>query len=239
MNLIIVEEKDFFSKSRILLTDRRLEHLRKVLRAQVGKRCKVGLLNGKKGVGEVLEITPEKAVLEVKLTEEPPRKLPIRLLAAMQRPLTFRKVLQSACSMGVEEIVFFHSFKVEKSYWQSPILLPESVDALVRESLEQSGDTVPIPVKFYPVCSNFFSEVLPELGKNRRNFLAHPNPEKLMLQTSGAVNIMIGPEGGFTDREVESVCQCGFELFSLGERSLRTETALPALIGAVLSGGSW
>ena len=47
------------------------------------------------------------------------------------------------------------------------------------------------------------------------------------------VGILIGPEGGFTDREVEEAVHCGAQPISLGNRILRTETA-PLMILSVL-----
>ena len=46
--------------------------------------------------------------------------------------------------------------------------------------------------------------------------------------------ILIGPEGGFASYEIEALCQRGVVPVSLGPRILRTETASPALLAAVL-----
>jgi 16S rRNA (uracil1498-N3)-methyltransferase len=43
----------------------------------------------------------------------------------------------------------------------------------------------------------------------------------------------VGPEGGFTDKEVEAARCAGFQAVRLGPRVLRTETAAPALLAAL------
>jgi 16S rRNA (uracil1498-N3)-methyltransferase len=43
--------------------------------------------------------------------------------------------------------------------------------------------------------------------------------------SDATIAICIGPEGGFTEEEVARAKGCGFQLMTLGERRLRTETA--------------
>ena len=61
MNTILLEKSDFTAPDRVVLNDYRLEHMRKVLKSTPGSRCKVGLLEGNLGTGEVLTIDNTKA----------------------------------------------------------------------------------------------------------------------------------------------------------------------------------
>ena len=45
--------------------------------------------------------------------------------------------------------------------------------------------------------------------------------------------LLAGPEGGFTDSEVELACERGFAAMRLGPRTLRTETAALAALAAM------
>ena len=52
-----------------------------------------------------------------------------------------------------------------------------------------------------------------------------------------AVTILIGPEGGFEESEIKAAKVAGFRVLSLGPRVLRTETAGPAVLAALM--GLW
>ena len=64
--------------------------------------------------------------------------------------------------------------------------------------------------------------------------IAHPGPVDCHATGPGAVTVAIGPEGGFTESEVETGVASGWQRLSLGPRILRVETA--ALAAAVLFG---
>jgi 16S rRNA (uracil1498-N3)-methyltransferase len=57
--------------------------------------------------------------------------------------------------------------------------------------------------------------------------LTGDNPQALSKQklSDGSVTILIGPEGDFTDTEMEDIIQSGYQPVSLGSHILRTETA--------------
>jgi len=72
------------------------------------------------------------------------------------------------------------------------------------------------------------------LGETRadRRFVLHHRAEPLPAQTTAPtrVALLIGPEGGLTDGEIEQAQQAGYQPLSLGPRVLRTETAPLAAI---------
>ena len=55
-------------------------------------------------------------------------------------------------------------------------------------------------------------------------------------ETAGSVLILIGPEGGFTDEEVQLAGKEGFVSISLGPRRLRSETAALSAVSWVVGG---
>ncbi|MGD9020296.1 MAG: 16S rRNA (uracil(1498)-N(3))-methyltransferase [Lysobacterales bacterium] len=58
-------------------------------------------------------------------------------------------------------------------------------------------------------------------------------PLSAVEPADGSVAIVIGPEGGFSDREIEAMRAAGVKPVSLGPRVLRTETAGPAAIAVL------
>jgi 16S rRNA (uracil1498-N3)-methyltransferase len=71
-----------------------------------------------------------------------------------------------------------------------------------------------------------------------QSILLHPDQEQSISQIeldNQRINILIGPEGGFSDREFELANKHGFKLVSMGKRILRTETAPIAAIAVLQS----
>ena len=235
MNTILLKKGDFITPDTVKLTDYRLEHMQKVLKSQVGSACKVGLLNGQLGQGEVIAVDSSAAELRVTLDTPPPAPLDVILVCAMQRPQTYKKVLHIAITMGIKQLVFFGSFKVEKSYWDSPVLSGEIFERESITALEQCCDTVMPTVEYHKYFKKFVDDELPRLSKNRMVYIAHPAcGESFPDKPQTPALLLVGPEGGFTDYEVSRLQETGAQGGTLGSRILRTEVALPALLGKFL-----
>jgi 16S rRNA (uracil1498-N3)-methyltransferase len=63
----------------------------------------------------------------------------------------------------------------------------------------------------------------------------HPRLRDVVVKSGTAVHMCIGPEGGFSEEEMERAVSAGFQPVSLGPRRLRTETA--AIVSAALALG--
>ena len=134
--------------------------------------------------------------------------------------------------MGVKEIFFIHSFKVEKSYWQGKRLAEQAVYEELILGLEQSVDTVLPKVSFYKLFKPFIEDELPSIKPDSLRLLGNPiGPEKIdNLDSAKDILLAIGPEGGFTDYENQAFMSAGFLPLSLGPRVLRSEFAVAALL---------
>ena len=127
MNMLLLEQEDFFAPGKARVGGRRFDRLRNFIRIEVGKELKAGVRNTGCGRAVVERIGAEEAEVTYTHLSPPPPPLPLTLIMALQRPQTFEKVLHGAVSLGVKKIHFIHTFKVEKSYWQSSRLLPENL----------------------------------------------------------------------------------------------------------------
>lgn len=231
MNLALLFDEDFTGTDRVLLRGRRLEHLRTVLKASTGHQIPVGRANGAMGTGEILTLTDSEAELKVTLSQRPPQPLPLTLILAMPRPKMFRRVLQTCSSLGVKDIWLINSYKVEKSFWQTPWLSDQQVRENLTLGLEQSKDTLMPRVQIRKLFKPFVEDELPSLVAGRKALVAHPGtstpcPTHLNQPTV----LCIGPEGGFTDYEVGKLEDAGCQGVHLGPRILRVETAVPVLV---------
>ncbi len=232
MNLILLQEADFIKETgRVRLEGRRLRHIRQVHRAATGDELCVGLEGGLIGSGIVTLMNESSLEMEVRLCQKPPEPLPVTLLVALPRPKVIRRVLLSAASMGVKRIIIINSYRVEKSYWQSPLLGEEVIRRQLVLGLEQARDTIMPQVLLRPLFKPFVEDELPGLIQSTVPILADPASEAPCPREVGsAVTLAVGPEGGFISYETEKLLSCGFSAVSLGERILRVETAVPALL---------
>ena len=231
MNLLLLEDGDFIADDRVLLTGRRLKHLQEVHRATVGDSLRVGRLNGLMGRGQLLRLDAEHAELSVLLDQPAPEKLPITLLLALPRPKMLRRVLQTVSSMGVPKLILLNSYRVEKSFWQTPFLEPEAIREQLILGLEQARDTrlpeVLIEKRFKP----FVEDQLPAIAAGTLGLTGHPGDfPPCPRAVEQPVTLAIGPEGGWIPFEVEKLQQAGLQPVQLGARILRVETAVTALL---------
>lgn len=232
MNLILLFQDDFvMDRQRVSLRGRRHEHVLNVHRASVGDRLSVGLLNGKIGIGVVTRIDNDAIEMDIVLDRDPPPPLDVTLILSLPRPIVLKRILLSASSMGVKRIFLIHSRRVEKSYWNSPILDEERIKEQLILGLEQARDTIMPEVWFRQKFKPFVEDELPDMIKGTLPLVAHPGTsEPCPSQVNRPVTLAIGPEGGFIPYEVEMLEGIGFRSVNIGERILRVETAVPVLL---------
>ena len=234
MNIILLEQADWLSHDQVALNDRRYIHLRDILKTDIGAMVKVGMLNGDVGTGEVTSIDNHGARLRVTLDQAPPPRHPNDIVLSLPRPKMLRRVLRTVAEMGVNTLHLVNSARVEKSYWQSPLLEPERIDAALRAGLERSADTRLPSVHLHPLFRPFVEDQLPDLMRNRGCWIAHPGAaHSLADQASGGI-VMLGPEGGFVPFEVELAQAQGARPVHIGARILSVDTAVTAALSQTM-----
>lgn len=235
MNLLLLLPHEWptgATQARLHLHDQRAEHLRNVLRANSGDTVRIGALNGLIGTALIEQIDHQGIHLLATLDNNPPPPLPLTLLLALPRPKVLRRLLLHCTTLGIKQIHLINSYRVEKSYWQTPFLQPDQVQQQFLLGLEQARDTVLPQLHLHPRFKPFVEDVLPALAAGKRCLTAHPLPDSQPCPAGvqGDTVLAIGPEGGFIPYEVEKLQACGFTTVQLGPRILKVETAVPALV---------
>jgi len=235
MNLLLLAREDFIAPDLVSIRDRRHRHLFDILQAGPGQPVRAGLLNGNLGSAQVVTQTTEQTALRVALSEPPPTPAPLTLLLSLPRPKAMRRLLPEVTSFGIKRIVLLNSARVDKSYWQSPLLTPAAIAEQLCLGLEQARDTLLPEVLLRQRFRPFVEDELPRLASNSQRLVAHPASfQPCPSAVAGAVTLAIGPEGGFVPFEVELLKAQGFAAVHLGPRPLRVETAVAALLGRLL-----
>jgi len=137
--------------------------------------------------------------------------------------------------MGIKKIIIINSYRVEKSFWKSPVLEEESLNRYLIRGLEQGQDTIVPEVLVRPLFKPFVEDELPDIIKDTLPFVAHPYASEQCPSNIGSpVTLAVGPEGGFIPYEVEKLIECGFSAVHLGERTLHLESAISGLISRLM-----
>lgn len=231
MNLLLLFPENMQSETKAVVSGRQLVHMHETLKSKQGDTLRVGLLNQDIGQALITELTSDLATLEIEWQKSPPPALPLTLIIGLPRPKMLKRIIQTATTMGVKQIYFINAWKVEKSFWQSPWLSDEKILENCTLGLEQAQDTRMPEIHIKKLFKPFVEDELPEIAKNTLRLVAHPGEEAACPHhVNQKTCLVIGPEGGFTEYEVNKLKEAGFEGVHLGERILRVETAVPVLI---------
>lgn len=235
MNRILFEREELCADGILAISDVRAQHIASVLRVEPGSFVRVGQIDGAAGRAEVLEVSPDKVLLRPEL-ECAPAAPGIDLLLALPRPKVMRRLWAQLSALGVGRIFLVNANRVERCYFDTHWLQPKTYRPLLVEGLQQSGDTRLPDVQIHRSFRVLVEDVIPELyGEDVMRVLAHPGGSGLS-SNEGAVKrvlLAVGPEGGWVPFELDLLQSLKFIPFSLGWRTLRTDTACIALLSVV------
>jgi len=220
------------------LTREQQHYLNRVLRLQAGDRF-IAMDGRGHWWSAVLEVreTGLFASIAEEIAENTELPVEVTLMAALPKGNGFDEVVRQAAELGVASIVPVTSDRT--------LLKPSSqkVDRWKRiaaEAAEQSERQI-VPTILEPVsfdiavkdCFQKYRFICLARGENRHLWdclvsLEPPGPPLIRGEQDGeelSIVIATGPEGGWTDGEVEKAIELGFEAVSLGSRILRAVTA--------------
>lgn len=204
------------------------QHLAKVLRMQAGER--VALFNGQGGeyLGPIVSASKSTVIVKPDefLQRDVESPLKITLLQGVSRGERMDYTIQKAVELGVAAIrPLFTERTVVRLKGERLEKRMEHWRAVIASACEQCGRcTVP---ELLPALE--FSKYLDqrEAVTDVTSLLLNPVGAKALseLRSDGPIELLIGPEGGLSDPEIEESIRSGFSSVLLGPRVLRTETA--------------
>lgn len=233
MNLLLLFEGDRNEDDRFVLDDVRATHVTTVLKKGVGDTVRVGLEDGPVGEAQIVAESP--MVLEPSFGETPPRPT-VDMIVAVPRPKSLKKVLFDAAMLGVDKLVLIRTWRVDKSYLESPLLTPRHYRTIFADGLMQARHTAMPHVTLEPLFKPFVEDRAPDFITDADAYVIDPSATSHLGTapiTDRRVVLAIGPEGGFREYEVDAFERAGFIKHHLGERILRVETACVASLATV------
>ncbi|MBV8761162.1 MAG: 16S rRNA (uracil(1498)-N(3))-methyltransferase [Deltaproteobacteria bacterium] len=230
MNLLLFEPAEL-SGGRLVIADRRAHHLRTVLGVQVGDSIRAGELGGRAGNARIVNDDGSAYTLEVTLEGAAPGPWDVELVLAVPRPKVITRTLEIAASFAVKRIDLTNAWRVDKSYLRSPRLDPAAMALAARFGAEQGATThIPTITLHDRLMALLHDRFAAPAGLR---LVAHPSAppiEKAIARVEPTV-LAIGPEGGWIDRELETLVARGFTPVSLGAPILRVEAAVASALG--------
>ena len=232
MNIILLRRTDCWRADEcVILRDRRADHIRGVLGARVGDVLRVGLIDGLCGQAVVIALDSEGVTLRVALADPPPKRHRFDIVLALPRPKMLRRILRTVAEFGVSDLHLINSARVEKSFWQSPLLADDKVEEALLAGMERSRDTVAPRVHQHRLFRPFVEDRLVEICSGRPCWIAEMGSAQALSTTAaGSAVVMIGPEGGFVPFELDLAQAVIARPVHLGERLLSVDTALTAVL---------
>lgn len=214
-------------------------HIRQVLRLKSGDVIEVVGLPGQVGVARIERIDNSHVTASVETIKTGGAEPPVSLILAQGLPKADKMefIIQKAVELGVCAIAPMScEHSVVRYDEKKAASRVERWQSIAREAAKQSKrDCIPT---VFPIRT--FKQVLQDCSKETRILMMYEGKTPICLrqvlrQSSAASYILlIGPEGGFSEEEVNLCQQFGGQSVTLGPRILRTETASLAAVSILL-----
>ena len=234
-NRFYVPEIKFENGFMVLGSQGLVNQLNKVLRVKTGEKLYLFDNSGMEYETKVHKINPSK--IEVRLLNQSLGKQEVEIHITLYQALLKKDrwvwLLQKVTELGVAEIVpFMSEFCIADQISDTK---RERYEKILTEATEQCGGC---KIPKLGELQDFEQVVKSIQQKNEKAFLFHPNesavPISQAVQGLKEVGLLVGPEGGFSPKEVELAKSAGIQIASLGKRILRAETAGIIAVGLVL-----
>lgn len=238
VNLIILDPAEVSSSGEVQLTGARAAHMMAVLKVSPGSTARVGLLDGPLGIATVRAVSGDAVDLQCEFDRERPPVPPLDLLLALPRPKVLRRLWAQLAALGVGRIMLANAERVERNYFDTHLLTEASYRPLLLEGLQQARDTrlpvVSIHRRFRVLVEDELKTMCPDGPRLVADSAALGFADSLLTGPPGdRVLIAVGPEGGWNRFELDLLAAHQFEAFSLGPRTLRSDTACVAILAVI------
>ena len=218
-----------------IITESDFNHISNVLRMKTGDEILVSC-NGQASLCKI-EIFSDYVKAEVIEENYHNTNLPIKihLFQGLPKSDKMELIIQKAVELGVEEITPVEMNRCVVKIEEKKKKSKQERWQLIAESAAKQSKRVVIPKVNNIISYKQFLEKTEELSvllvpyENKDGMKATKEALK-EIKSGDTVGIIIGPEGGFDEKEIDLATDVGGKTISLGSRILRTETAAIASV---------
>ncbi len=215
------------SNNQVIINDEEQTHIVKVLRMRSGEEIFVTDGKGNLAKGN-LHFEGKKVTLDILEIKENLPNFSTRLHIAIAPTKNIDRIeffVEKATEMGISEITLLQTEKTERKNL--------NIDKLRKQSIAASKQSLRF---HFPIINDLtkFSDFIKDVD-SENTFVAHCNESleridlKMLRQVQHDsvknITFLIGPEGDFSDKEIQLLAEKGVKAVSLGSQRLRTETA--------------
>lgn len=232
-----------FSSEKVIISGEKAHHLNTVLRIKSGEFISVFDGLGNRYIYKVLKVHKKDVIAEKITKEQYSTESPLQVTIAQGIPKSEKMdiIIQKSTELGVRRLIPLITERSQVRHAEKTMRWRKIAISASQQSGREIIPEIEEPVEFNEFINRqgifkgiiFFEE---EKHGNLKKILAglkdeslapspFPLPSGERVKVKGDVILLIGPEGGFSEKEVNQAVQKGFIMASLGPRILRTETA--------------
>lgn len=223
-------ESNQIEGNNIYITGKDLIHIKNVLRLKPSDRIEISC-SGTNYLTEIVEISKENIKTQIINSSIGNREssIEITLYQGLAKGSKMDLIIQKCVEIGVKD---FYAIETDRAVVKINDKKKEDTkiqrwQSIAEEAAKQSKrDYIP---KMKGILN--FKEMIDILSEEKNIIVPYENEENLSIRDGlrkvegNKINLIIGPEGGFEDNEIQSLENIGASIVTLGPRILRTETA--------------
>lgn len=227
-------DKNSITDNEAIIEGEDVKHIYKVLRLQSGEKVSINNCEGKEYLGEISDINKKTVVVKIKeeLAVNNESTVNIFLFQGLPKSSKMDLIVQKATELGVKEITPVITKRVDVKAEAGEFKKADRWSRIALEACKQCKRTllpkVNLPMQFEELVEKLKDMDLVIVPYENEDGFGIKNVAAQLGQGRESINniaVIIGPEGGFEQEEIDELKEKGSHIVTLGPRILRTETA--------------
>ncbi|MGL4990873.1 MAG: 16S rRNA (uracil(1498)-N(3))-methyltransferase [Sarcina sp.] len=222
---------ELFTDTHAFIQGDDVKHIYKVLRVAQGEKVAINNLCGEEFLGEIEEVNKQEVVVKIlkKLDINNESNLEIYLFQGMPKATKMDLIVQKGVELGMRSFIPVITDRVDIKL-KGEFKKLDRLNKIALEASKQSKRShiakVEEPIEFEDALKQMAKmDLIVVPYENATGYGIKSMAKKLENKKNVKIAIMIGPEGGFEEKEIQKLKEINAHIVTLGPRILRTETA--------------